>query len=77
MHHHPIYRELMEEVRRLYIEELARILPLICACVYTHIAFISPKGMGLKIIVHTCHPDGTLPLTIQEINDSFKKQNFK
>ena len=31
--------------------------------------FISPKGMGLKIVVRVCRTDGTLPETIQEIED--------
>ena len=35
----------------------------------TRIAFISPKGMGLKIVVRVCRTDGTLPETIQEIED--------
>jgi len=50
-------------------ETLARILALAKKCVHTRIAFISPKGMGLKIVVRVCRPDGTLPETIQEIED--------
>lgn len=50
-------------------EELIRILSLARGCEHTRIAFISPKGMGLKIVVRVCRPDGTLPETIQEIED--------
>ena len=50
-------------------ETLARILALAKKCIHTRIAFISPKGMGLKIVVRVCQPDGTLPETIQEIED--------
>ena len=50
-------------------EALARILALAKKCVHTRIAFISPKGMGLKIVVRVCRTDGTLPETIQEIED--------
>lgn len=50
-------------------ETLARILALAKKCIHTRIAFISPKGMGLKIVVRVCRPDGTLPETIQEIED--------
>ena len=50
-------------------EALARILALAKKCAHTRIAFISPKGMGLKIVVRVCRPDGTLPETIQEIED--------
>ena len=50
-------------------ETLARILALAKKCVHTRIAFISPKGMGLKIVVRVCRTDGTLPETIQEIED--------
>ena len=57
------------DIDHLSKEELARILQTVRACSYTRIAFISPKGMGLKIIVHTQRPDGTLPDTIQEIED--------
>mgnify|MGYP002730253850 FL=1 len=57
------------DIDHLSKEELARILQTARACSYTRIAFISPKGMGLKIIVHTQRPDGTLPDTIQEIED--------
>lgn len=53
-------------------EQLTRILPLIKGSIYTRIAFISPKGMGVKIIAHCCHPDGTLPETLQEIKDFHK-----
>lgn len=58
------------DIDHLSKEELARILQTVRACSYTRIAFISPKGMGLKIIAHTQRPDGTLPDTIQEIEDS-------
>lgn len=61
--------DIVIDIDHLSQEDLARILPLIWACPYTRIAFVSPKGMGVKIIVHTCHPDGTLPRTIQEIED--------
>ena len=57
------------DIDHLSKEELARILQTVRACSYTRIAFISPKGMGLKIIAHTQRPDGTLPDTIQEIED--------
>lgn len=57
------------DIDHLSKEELARILQTVRACNYTRIAFISPKGMGLKIIAHTQRPDGTLPDTIQEIED--------
>jgi len=57
------------DIDHLSKEELARILQTARACSYTRIAFISPKGMGLKIIAHTQRPDGTLPDTIQEIED--------
>ena len=57
------------DIDHLSKEELARILQTVRACSYTRIAFISPKGMGLKIIAHTQGPDGTLPDTIQEIED--------
>ena len=57
------------DIDHLSKEELARILQTVKACSYTRIAFISPKGMGLKIIAHTQRPDGTLPDTIQEIED--------
>lgn len=58
------------DIDHLSKEELARILQTVRACSYTRIAFISPKGMGLKIIAHTQRPDGTLPdNTIQEIED--------
>ena len=57
------------DIDHLSKEELARILQTVRACSYTQIAFISPKGMGLKIIAHTQRPDGTLPDTIQEIED--------
>ena len=50
-------------------EALARILALEKKCAHTRIAFISPKGMGLKIVVRVCRTDGTLPETIQEIED--------
>lgn len=50
-------------------ETLARILALAKKCIHTRIAFISPKGMGLKIVVRVCRTDGTLPETIQEIED--------
>jgi len=53
------------DIDHLSKEELARILQTVRACSYTRIAFISPKGMGLKIIAHTQRPDGTLPDTIQ------------
>lgn len=57
------------DIDHLSKEELARILQTVRACSYTRIAFISPKGMGLKIIAHTQRPDGRLPDTIQEIED--------
>lgn len=57
------------DIDHLSKEELARIPQTVKACSYTRIAFISPKGMGLKIIAHTQRPDGTLPDTIQEIED--------
>ena len=57
------------DIDHLSKEELARILQTVRACSYTRIAIISPKGMGLKIIAHTQRPDGTLPDTIQEIED--------
>lgn len=57
------------DIDHLSKEELARILQTVRACSYTRIAFISPKGMGLKIIARTQRPDGTLPDTIQEIED--------
>ena len=57
------------DIDHLSKEELARILQTVRACSYPRIAFISPKGMGLKIIAHTQRPDGTLPDTIQEIED--------
>lgn len=57
------------DIDHLSKEELARILQTVRACSYTRIAFISPKGMGLKIIAHTQRPDGTLPDTIQKIED--------
>ena len=57
------------DIDHLSKEELARILQTVRACSYTRIAFISPKGMGLKIIALTQRPDGTLPDTIQEIED--------
>lgn len=57
------------DIDHLSKEELARILQTVRACSYARIAFISPKGMGLKIIAHTQRPDGTLPDTIQEIED--------
>lgn len=57
------------DIDHLSKEELARILQTVRACSYTRIAFISPKGMGLKIIAHTQRPGGTLPDTIQEIED--------
>ena len=57
------------DIDHLSKEELARILQTVRACSYTRIAFICPKGMGLKIIAHTQRPDGTLPDTIQEIED--------
>ena len=57
------------DIDHLSKEELARILQTVRACSYTRIAFISPKGLGLKIIAHTQRPDGTLPDTIQEIED--------
>lgn len=57
------------DIDHLSKEELVRILQTVRACSYTRIAFISPKGMGLKIIAHTQRPDGTLPDTIQEIED--------
>lgn len=57
------------DIDHLSKEELARILQTVRACSYTRIAFISPKGMGLKIIAHTQRPDGALPDTIQEIED--------
>lgn len=57
------------DIDHLSKEELARILQTVRACSYTRIAFISPKGMGLKNIAHTQRPDGTLPDTIQEIED--------
>lgn len=57
------------DIDHLSKEELARILPIIKRCDYTRIAFISPKGMGVKIIVRACHPDETLPETLQEIED--------
>ena len=57
------------DIDHLSKEELARILQTVRACSYTRIAFTSPKGMGLKIIAHTQRPDGTLPDTIQEIED--------
>lgn len=57
------------DIDHLSKEELARILQTVRAYSYTRIAFISPKGMGLKIIAHTQRPDGTLPDTIQEIED--------
>ena len=57
------------DIDHLSKEELARILQTVRACSYTRIAFISPKGMGLKIIAHTQRPDGTLPDTIQEVED--------
>lgn len=57
------------DIDHLSKEELARILQTVRACSYTRIAFISPKGMGLKIIAHTQRPDGTLPDTIQEIEN--------
>ena len=57
------------DIDHLSKEELARILQTVRACSYTRIAFISPKGMGLKIIAHTQRPDGTLPDNIQEIED--------
>ena len=57
------------DIDHLSKEELARILQTVRACSYTRIAFISPKGMGLKIIVHTQRPDGTSPDTLQEIED--------
>ena len=57
------------DIDHLSKEELARILQTVRACSYTRIAFISPKGMGLKSIAHTQRPDGTLPDTIQEIED--------
>lgn len=57
------------DIDHLSKEELARILPVIKRCNYTRIAFISPKGMGVKIIVRACHPDETLPETLQEIED--------
>lgn len=63
------FGDIVIDIDHLSKEELARILPLIKACSYTRIVFISPKGMGLKIIVHVCHPDGTLPRTLQEIED--------
>jgi hypothetical protein len=50
-------------------EALARILALAKKCAHTRIAFITPKGMGLKIVVRVCRTDGTLPETIQEIED--------
>lgn len=50
-------------------EALACILALAKKCAHTRIAFISPKGMGLKIVVRVCRTDGTLPETIQEIED--------
>ena len=59
----------MIDIDHLSKEELARILQTVRACSYTRIAFISPKGMGLKIIAHTQRSDGTLPDTIQEIED--------
>ena len=37
-------------------ETLARILALAKKCVHTRISFISPKGMGLKIVVRVCRP---------------------
>lgn len=63
------FGDIVIDIDHLSEEELARILPLLRACVYSRIVFISPKGMGVKIVVHTCHPDGTLPRTIQEIED--------
>lgn len=57
------------DIDHLNQEELARILPLVKECKHTRIAFVSPKGMGLKIVVCACRPDGTLPETIQEIED--------
>lgn len=57
------------DIDHLNPEELTRILSLAKECKHTRIAFVSPKGMGLKIIVRVCHPDGTLPETIQEIED--------
>lgn len=36
------------DIDHLSKEELARILPIIKRCNYTRIAFISPKGMGVK-----------------------------
>lgn len=57
------------DIDHLNQEELTRILSLAKECKHTRIAFISPKGMGLKIIVRVCRPDGTLPETIQEIED--------
>ena len=55
------------DIDHLSEEELARILPIIRGCRYTRIVFISPKGMGVKIVVRACHPDETLPETLQEI----------
>lgn len=57
------------DIDHLAQEELTRILSQVRACAHTRIAFISPKGMGLKIVVQVCRPDGTLPETIQEIED--------
>ena len=47
------------DIDHLSEEELARILPIIKGCRYTRIVFISPKGMGVKIVVRACHPDET------------------
>lgn len=64
------------DIDHLSKEELVRILPLIKASSYTRISFISPKGMGIKIIACACRPDGTLPESIQEISN-FHKAAYK
>ncbi len=72
------YRKTVEDVRRIFAEQGEKAanekkieLPEITfsANYRGGRSNISPKGMGLKIVVRVCRPDGTLPETIQEIED--------
>lgn len=51
-------------------EALARILALAKKCAHTRIAFISPKGMGLKIVVRVCRTDGHCPKRFRKLKIS-------
>lgn len=55
------------DIDHLSATELTRIRQLIESSKCTYLSFISPKGMGIKIVVRACRPNKTLPQTLDEI----------